>query len=326
MTQLTLLLLFLMENIPNLNWRTRPDLPIAAAGGYSAVLQGKVVHAGGTTWENGVKRFLNETYIYDPSTSKWSEGPKLPEPLAYGAFASGPRGLEIYGGTDGERSSRQCYLLKSVSGHWEKCAGDAGDTLLSSAQRSGDEVFVFGGCPNMTDLARCQSEIHVRDDSGPWRSAGKLPRAGVSLSASASLNGAIYLFGGVSATAAGGIENRADAYRFDVKQRRWTTLTPLPRAARGMAAVPWDSRYILLVGGYVATQAEATGKSADFGFSGDVHVYDTVTGRYIQAGALPLPCAGLALLRSENGVFAIGGEQRMRARSAQFLWGAIAKL
>jgi N-acetylneuraminic acid mutarotase len=325
--QTSLLLLFLQAaSIPHLSWQSRAHLPIPAAGGYYATLHGKIVYAGGSTWENGVKRFLTETHIYDPATDRWSAGPKLPKPLAYGAFAHTKRGLEILGGTDSHNSSRDCWVLESATANWKKCGGDPGDTVLASALAVGEEVVVFGGCPNLTELARCSASVRLKDASGRWSVVGEMPQGKASIGASAVLGGSVYLFGGVSGTAGGAIENHAEAYRFSLRDRQWKRLRNLPRAARGMTAVAWDRRYILLAGGYVASQAEAAGKPPDFGFTGDVLVYDTVTDQYQSAGALPLPCAGLAMLRVGEDLFAMGGEEKMRSRSAQVLRGRVVRI
>ena len=300
----SLLLLFLQAaTILNLSWQSRASLPIPAAGGYYATLKGKIVYAGGSTWENGVKRFLTETHVYDPATDRWSAGPKLPKPLAYGAFAHTHRGLEILGGTDSDRSSHECWVLESATANWKKCSGDPGDTLLASAQAVGEEVVVFGGCPNLTELARCSTTVRVKDASGRWSVIGEMPQGKVSIGASAALGGSVYLFGGVSGAAGEAIENHADAYRFSLRDRQWKQLRSLPRAARGMTAVAWDGRYILLAGGYVTSQAEAAGKPPDFGFTGDLLVYDTVTdvskrgGLDPPLGRLGSPTGGRGLVR-----------------------------
>lgn len=305
----------------NLDWTAKAPLPIPAAGGYAAVLQGQVVYAGGSTWENGVKRFLRETHVFDTRTNRWRSGPALPVPLAYGAFAQTRRGLEVLGGTDGDTTSQQCWVLEAVDSGWRKCPGEAGDTILGTAQAVGEDAVVFGGCPNLTELARCGSSVRARNASGRWTTVGEMPQGRVANVASAAVKDAVYLFGGVSGGEGGRIDNHAEAYRFDVKTRQWKQCRPLPRAARGMTAVAWDSRYIVLAGGYVATQAEAQGKPTDFGFSGEVLVYDTVADEYKRAGTLALACAGPALLRVGDGILAMGGEERMRSRTAQVLWG-----
>lgn len=317
-----LILFFLQATmIQHIDWTAKASLPIPAAGGYAAVVHGKVVYAGGSTWEKGVKRFLRETHIFDARSNRWGNGAPLPVPLAYGASVQTSRGLEILGGTDGDTTSRQCWVLEKADGTWKKCEGDAGDTILGTAQAVGNEVAVFGGCPNLTELARCSASVRVRSNAGRWENIGEMPQGRVANVASAAINGSVYLFGGVSGGDGGRIDNHADAYRLELKSRQWRRCRPLPRAVRGMTAVAWDSRYIALAGGYVATQAEAQGKPTDFGFSGDVLLYDTVADEYRQVGSLPLPCAGPVMVRLGDGIVAIGGEERMRSRTAQVLWG-----
>lgn len=319
----TLLILLFLQGLPHMQWQPLAPMPVAAAGGHFAAFESKIVYAGGATWQDGVKRIMTETQVYDAGTGHWTAGPELPEPLAYGAFSHTRRGLEVYGGVGAEHASHKCWLLDSASGAWRPCSGNAGDTVLATSQAVGNTVLIFGGCPNVTDLAKCGSSVRRKDRDGSWTKVSELPQGPVSLMASAVLNGSVYLFGGASMTDAAGLENRADAYRFDAATLRWTRLRALPRAARGMTAVTLDSRYILVGGGYVASVAEAAGKSADFGFSAAAYLYDTVQDQYHATTPMPVAAAGLALLESRGALLAIGGEDRMRARSAKVFRGQL---
>ena len=115
--------------------------------------------------------------------------------------------------------------------------------------------------------------------------------------------------------AAGKILNHADAYRFDAAEHTWKRLRPLTKPNRGLTAVALNVRSILLVGGYTATQAEAEGKPVDFGFSAEAFIYDTHSDRYQAAAALPFAASGIALLKHQERVIGIGGEDRMRGRT-----------
>lgn len=298
-------------------------MPVAAAGGYVATFGNKVIYAGGATWQNGVKRMMTETQVYDLDSGRWTAGPELPEPLAYGASAQTRRGLEIYGGAGAENSSRKCWLLESAAGPWKPCPDMTADTVLAKVHAVGNDVLIFGGCPNVTDLAKCSASVRRRKRDGAWTEVAEMPQGPLAVMASAALNGSVYLFGGASIPASGILQNRSDAYRFDAASQRWTKLRALPRAGRGMSAVAVDSRYILVGGGYVASPAEAAGKPTDFGFSADAFLYDTKEDVYHPVDPMPLASTGLALVSVRRGVLAIGGEHRMRERSPKVFWAEV---
>jgi N-acetylneuraminic acid mutarotase len=123
----------------------------------------------------------------------------------------------------------------------------------------------------------------------------------------------IYLFGGCSRST-DGVYNRDEALRFDPATQRWTTLHPLPTAARGITAVALGGHHILLAGGYT---------NATPGFSDASYVYDTTTDRYTPVSSLPLPVMGLAFVRHNNNLWALGGEDKAQHRSARFFEAAL---
>lgn len=68
-------------------WEKLPPLPAPAAGFMAASVNGKIIIAGGTNWRDGVKRWLDSVWLFDPATGEWQIGPALPHPVAYAAFA-----------------------------------------------------------------------------------------------------------------------------------------------------------------------------------------------------------------------------------------------
>src|SRR5205085_8423251 len=127
-----------------------------------------------------------------------------------------------------------------------------------------------GGCSDAADLTTCSDKVWAREKDGAWRHAASLPQGGLAMPAAAAVHTRVYLFGGCSMKSAGALVNHDDAYSFDTGSSRWTRLRPLPHANRGMTAAALDDRYILLAGGYTASQAQAAGKPADFGFTSAV--------------------------------------------------------
>jgi N-acetylneuraminic acid mutarotase len=298
-----------------MNWRDGPRLPVAAAGGFAASLPDEVVYAGGTSWRTGAKEYLDDVHIYKWRGNSWRAGPKLPSSLAYGACVVTPAGLEILGGLDGNASTDKCWRLDHKKHAWLPSGVLPRDAVLARAAVVRNEVYLFGGAKDAADLTTCTAEVLTRDSSGKWHTVGLMPQGAVANAASAVIGNMVYLFGGVSMPAAGKVLNHADVLRFDAAEHTWRRLAPLPEPNRGLTAVALDTRRILLVGGYTATQAEAEEKTVEYGFSSEAYVYDTRADQYLRVAALPFAAAGVALLKHGDRVIAIGGEDRMRGRT-----------
>jgi N-acetylneuraminic acid mutarotase len=243
----------------------------------------------------------------------------LPAPLAYGAALRSGVALEIYGGTDGERVYHDIWRLEAGKNAWTQAGKVPTDTLLGRAERSDGRVYLFGGCSDVVDLTRCNDAVQVRQADGAWRKISAMPQGALSMPASAVVRGKVYLFGGCVMPEKGKLINRADAYSFDPQARRWTRLNPLPRANRALTAAAWEDRYVLLFGGYTASEEEAAGKPTDFGFAATVLAYDVTTGNYTEMASLPLPVSEMEMLIQGDQIFGIGGEHRNRDRTARLV-------
>jgi len=315
--------LFAMVNVPRISWRQRAPLPTPLAGGYSAAAGKTVIYAGGTNWNGGVKHWLRDVHLYDVHADQWRAGPALPVPLAYGAVCSLKNGIEIYGGTDGKGVYRDCWRFTLTGNTWEKNGTLGFDTLLSSAMNIVGRVYLFGGCSDVSDLTTCTDAVHVRERDGSWRKITSIPGGPVAQAADAALGNRVYLFGGCSMAVAGKQVNHQEAYCVDLRSMEWRRIRSLPKPNSGPTALPLNDRFILVAGGYTASMEEAAGKPANFGFSSDAMIYDSVKDDYFPVDALPVPLSGVDLLKIGNIILGVGGEDRMRGRTAGVFAGEL---
>ena len=280
-------------------------MPEGVSGGAAASLSDELIYAGGTTWRNQVKHWLTETVVYDPHKDGWTHGPSLPEPLAYGAFLRTPHSLEILGGANDTRVSRNCWRLDAGSKQWVACGHVPSGSLFGSAVEIRGQVYLLGGCED-TDLRRCNTSVLRRDSSGAWGKVSDLPDGAIAMPASAVVQNRIYLFGGCVAQSPSGVRNSNQALRYDTETNHWTRLRSFPMAARGMTAVPLNQRDLLVGGGYTDSTA---------GFSDMAFIYDTVTDRYTPATPFPLAVMGMEMVVRDNSIWAVGGEDKPRHRN-----------
>lgn len=288
----------------NWNWTEKTPLPKAQAGGAVALINGTMIVAGGTNWENDVKHWLRDVQLYDTAADRWSQGPALPEPMGYGPYTQSAAGLEIYGGSDGVTTSRRIFTLDSALHAWKQTGETPAGVLLGHAARIGNAVYLIGGCEDVADLTRCTDAVWKREDGGNWKRVGRIPNGPLALAASAVLGGRIYLFGGCSMPG-GKLGNHSEAWMFDPKKVQWKALRPLPAANRGITALAANGR-IHLFGGYV-----------DSGFTAAVLSYNPAGDSYTIHRDMPLATVGLQFVEHQGKLWGAGGEHKMRARSAR---------
>lgn len=310
MMRLAILALFMAPSV-QLTWSTQSPLPRAQAGGAVALLGDTMVVAGGTAWENGVKLWLGDVQLYDTRRDQWRSGPALPEALAYGPFAQSASAVEIFGGSDGTRSSRTIWRLDSQIKQWTKAGETAAVHLLGRAARIGKKVFLFGGCTDVADLTQCSDAVWLREGNGAWREVAKLPGGRVALSAAAVLGQRVFLFGGCSMPAAAQLKNHAEAWSFDTTSFQFRRLRDLPAPNRGLTAVAMKGR-IWLFGGYTTD-----------GFTAATLAYDPVGDTYVHQAPMPVAMTSAEFVVRGRRLWAAGGEDRMKSRSSRTLAATI---
>ena len=304
--------MLMVAGMPVLTWHDKHPLPEGRSGGAMGLIGNKLVYAGGTTWRNGVKTWLDSSPSYDFERDAWTDGQRLPEPLAYGAYLAGRDSLEIFGGANESGSSRKCWRLQAGERTWKQSGVLPADGVLAKAVSMHGRVYLFGGSANAADLKHLSNAVFRRDESGVWKQISEMPQGRVAMPAAVAVGDSIYLFGGCSASPSGGVLNRNEAYRFNSHTNEWAALHSLPAAIRGLSAVAVDNRYILVAGGYTES-----------GFSSAVYLYDIQDGQYRPAAPLPLPVMGMQLLMRGQAIWGIGGEDKNRGRTARVLEGIV---
>ena len=288
-------------------------MPEGVSGGAVAMLANELVYAGGTTWRNNVKRWLAETRWYDLAGDTWRAGPSLPEPLAYGASLQSDRSLEVLGGMNENGISPKCWRLSAGGRDWIASGALPEGSIFGKAAIVGGRAYLFGGCTD-AELNHCSNSVLQRASSGAWEKVSELPHGAVAIAAIAVVRDQIYLFGGCSRDSSTGVRNRNEAYRFNPQTNQWTALRPIPAAARGIGAVAFGERSILLAGGYT---------DAPGGFSDAAYVYDTKTGQYTAIGPLPLRVMGMEMFARGETIWGTGGEDKNRSRSQRLIQGIL---
>jgi len=120
-TAILLLAVAISEAQPTFVWTRGAAMPTGKGGQVCGLVGGKMIVAGGTWWsDENTKHWTGDTYLYDPATDAWSDGPALPFPVSYGTGQSIDGKLYVVSGSDGERdySHTMICVKKGDSYHW----------------------------------------------------------------------------------------------------------------------------------------------------------------------------------------------------------------
>jgi N-acetylneuraminic acid mutarotase len=290
-------------------WESIAPLPEPNAGFAAGWLNGKLVIAGGTNWPEGVKRWLDKTWVYDPRANQWTPGPSLPQPLAYGAWGSDGQRLWIAGGADGKMARNEVLVL-TKDDRWKQVGTLNQKVAFTGGAFVEGKLWAYGGTPDPDDWQQVTTALSSVSASGKASEESPLRREGVGigLPAVVGLGGKLYAFTGAWMSAENGqVQNSAEAVAYDVTSKTWTKLAPYPVSARGVAAVALDDQHVYLAGGYGTDEQ---------GFLDAAWIYDVRTQQYRKA--LPLPIKALmCLVKGGDGfIYGLGGEDQKKHRSA----------
>jgi N-acetylneuraminic acid mutarotase len=290
------------------------DLPTPVAGGGLLRLQsGDLLYAGGTTWTGGVKRWLIETYRYEPSADRWTLATPLPEPFDASVplpVRAGGRWLLLGGETARGMARRGVALTEDGRGlAWESVADLPFGKAAATGGVIGDTLIVVGGADDRESYARGRTTVWLgrpqpgTPGSWTWQQAEDFPGRGHSVAAGAVYGGRLYVFGGLYADDTGAARNSDEAWSFSPADG-WRRHAKLPRGSRGTTAVAVEGLGIVLAGGW--------GEGGPFG---DVWLYRPEQDHYDALGTLPVPVAVASGVAVGRDVYLAGNEGQAVSRS-----------
>ncbi|MGC9319509.1 MAG: kelch repeat-containing protein, partial [Armatimonadota bacterium] len=242
--------------------------PSAGISGMAMVqFQGGIILAGGFIPggdEEGA-RTSRWVHRYDPETGQWQRLGMMPIRREYVRGMATGDAVYIVGGAcqhPGEdpkyRPHADCLKLipDADSLQIETCGELSVPRSHMAVGAAGPYLVVAGG--NEYDLAEggysentLRGTTDVFDTRRPeagWRAASPIPGAPRGWTASAALDGLLYVFGGLTMQD-GQWRSLSEALAYDPAADEWTRLPDTPYDVAGWEATVWRDRYIILVGG-----------------------------------------------------------------------------
>ena len=290
-------------------WRGEPPLPRALAGAAAASTGDAGWIVGGTWWEAERKQVGTALYRCASGQTTWSIAGELPGGFAHGGFAGDGQTLWLAGGMTRTGVSAQVLRLDLAAGratefaHLGEPRVHCGATLLDGA------LWVVGGTSAEDALARA--------DGAAWRvdlstgTVSALPPGPPWINPLVlALDGRLHVLpGGVWVPARGRLEPPTRVAVYHPAERRWET-RPLPQPLpRGLAGVALDGNRAFLAGGVELRGVTPAITRATWLYRGD-------HGSLAPLPPLPAPRLAAMVLRTDEGLLVLGGEDRPRGRAA----------
>ncbi len=346
MTRFFAVALFLLVPIgaahAGIEWRDLPAMPegTGMGGAFAGEIDGTLLVAGGAhfpsgmPWDGGPRVVETSVLALDPGAEEWRPAGTLPAPRGYGVSIQGHQGLLLIGGSDADGVFDDCWLVTLVDGQAVVDEFPSLPTPLASmaGARIGHIVHVVGG---ITDPAATTAEnrhflLDLNNPAGGWTEGPPLPGPGRLLPVAGARDGALYVFSGAALSAGedGGPvrEYLSDAWRYR-PATGWEQLedTLFPAVAAPTPAPAVGASHLLVIGGDDGSLVGFQPRTAHPGFPGRLQAFNTITGRWSDAGQLPenmtVPVTA-TLVESGREWIIPTGEARPGVRTTQVIAGS----
>ena len=307
---------------------------------FTGVIDGQLLVAGGCNFpdkpasEGGKKRYYDGIYrlkLSGPDSLTWQRVGSLPQPLAYGAFATWRGQLLCVGGQTPAGSSSQVFALRIEQGQsLIEPLPSLPCTLDNAYAALLDEVlYVAGGQADGTPSDALYALPLSRPEEG-WSQVATLPDGPRVQPVLAALGGELYLLGGFSNKAGETPCVRRTAWRYQVAQKEWTEIAAPEAFVGGGCAVALDEEHLLCAGGVNADIFERAIRGEYpqpdyllhpkewYRFNPLLQCYNVRTGVWsCMAQEERLARAGAGMVLTDHGFILVQGEEKPGIRSPQ---------
>ena len=281
-------------------WTQGPVIPDSDgfAGAFVGVSNNALLLAGGANfpgnkrpWTNGSKTWYDKIFALENPSSSWKLVGKLPKPTAYGISLTWENRMICLGGGNADSNFSDAFILSYESGRiaFEKLPDLPAPVVNGAGVILNDVIYVFGENFWSLNLTRPAS-------NRAWRQLESLPAPKRMLAAAGSIEGNVYIFGGVQLVTSAKDSTIQRKYLKDCWLYRpgkgWKEISSLPYA---LAAAPTPAyhagqSHLLLFGGDDGLHAAKVAELKDQhpGFRKEVLAYNTITDSWSVIDRIPV--------------------------------------
>lgn len=303
-----------LDTAPKVRWSRTADAAIARQEIYPAVLDGRIIVAGGVLSQP--PGFTDHVEAYDVKAGRWTTLAPLPEGRHHIALAEAGGKIYGIGGFSGAipdwRAHATVFVYDAGANRWS--AGPAlpeprAEGVVASIK--GRIYFIGGRVPTSPDAAHINAHADTRRAealdvrTGRWERVADAPTARNS-AAAAVIDDKIYVVGGRQMIkGADGRQrpvNVATLEVYDPATDRWETRAPMPLAQGGLAAAAYGGK-LYAFGGEQFVPATKVFP--------DAWVYDPKADRWTALPAMPTPRHGHGAAVVGKRIFLMGGGEKV---------------
>ncbi len=312
-------------------WTPLPPLPDAEgyAGMYAGTYADTLICAGGTNFpdkpmlEGGTKTWTDKIFTLTPDQTEWQIS-ALPMPYGYGASVTVAAGLLCIGGCDKDGHRKEVFMLSMKDGavlitpmpELPLALAYTAATVLDG------KVYLLGGCerPGEQDCTNRMFMLDTVAIEHGWQEVDAMPARGRFLHQMATVNGKIYVLGGIGLIEADGKMARellTEAWIYSPEDG-WAQLPDMPYAIAAAPTPPPVSAdgKVYLLGGDDGSGKKYTPQTNP-GFNNQSLCFDTRSGSWHDGGAIGAPRAVLPCCEWQGAYVAVNGELKPGRRSNQ---------
>ena len=296
-----------------IKWSRIADTPAKGLEATGGTIDGKLYSFGG--YYDDKWYATNNAYVYDSTTNKWSNLPKVPRPMTHVGTVVDDRRFILAGGNSADDRNYRIEAIDNVyafdvdTNKWSNLPS------LPSARAGGGLALVdrtlhyFGG----VNIARQEQPTHwtlnLEDLGAGWQDAGTFPYNRTHFSTT-SIGDQVYVIGGLIGINKDS-KDFADGYRYDTKTGTWTQIADLPKPLSHTtdASIVHDGK-IWLFGGEIAYNV----------IQSSVYIYDPATNSWSGNTSLPAKrMAGIGGVINDEIYYTQGTMESKKAWKATFV-------
>src|SRR5688500_13918576 len=134
-------------------WERLAPLPVPNGGFVGAANNGRVIVAGGVTWQGDTKIWLDRIWTYDPERNRWSETGRLEAPVAYSVIGDNGGVVWFAGGSSGNATHRTLWRMDA--GRLPQAVASLENGFVNATGGLiGHTLYVAGGTDDQTRIDR----------------------------------------------------------------------------------------------------------------------------------------------------------------------------
>lgn len=269
-----------------------PPMPILRAYTSAVAENNRFYLLGGMDLDEG--KFFNNLEVYDYVSNQWETMAPMPHSRSMAASVLLDGKIYVFGGRNEDGIVTAIDIFDIATGVWSSPGEMPYQAWDLMAEAANGKIYLIGGISGIGDDRTALDTVSIYDpSSGAWEITSSLlsPRHG---SASAVIDGKIYILGGKEQTGSAG-QSTDKVEVLDTSTMEWKSLPPLPIRKVGMKGTA--------VAGKIYTAGGNSGSS----IYNTIDCYDPESGILTQVATLTRPRVSAEIESSGDLLFIAGG-------------------